>query len=123
MRVAAVQLEVAGGDVRRNLDECERLASEAAAAGAELVALPEFFTTGVSFEPALADAALAPDGAATEMLARVAREEAIPLGGSFLCRDRDGHVRNAYLLASPTGDILGRHDKELPTMWEHAFYV
>ena len=123
MRVAAVQLEVVVGDVRRNLDECERLAREAAAAGAELVALPEFFTTGVSFEPALADAALAPDGAAAEMLARVAREESVHLGGSFLCRDGDGEVRNAYLLAAPTGEILGRHDKDLPTMWENAFYV
>src|SRR4051812_15892512 len=123
MRAAAVQLEAVIGDLRRNLDECERLAREAAAAGAELVALPEFFTTGASFEPALADAALAPDGAAAEMLARVAREERIHLGGSFLCRDPDGEVRNAYLLASPSGEILGRHDKDLPTMWENAFYV
>ena len=111
------------GDVRRNLDTCERLAREAAAAGAELVALPEFFTTGASFEPVLADAALAPDGAATQMLSRVAREERIHLGGSFLCRDADGDVRNAYFLASPTGELLGRHDKDLPTMWENAFYV
>jgi predicted amidohydrolase len=123
VKVAAVQLEVEIADVRRNLSECERLAREAAAAGAELVALPEFFTTGASFDPALAGAALAPDGAATEMLERVAREEKIHLGGSFLCRDPDGEVRNAYFLASPAGEILGRHDKDLPTMWENAFYV
>src|SRR5436190_20559588 len=77
MRAAAVQLEVVIGDVRRNLDECERLAREAAGAGAEIVALPELFTTGATFEPALADAALAPDGAAAEFLSRVAREQGI----------------------------------------------
>jgi predicted amidohydrolase len=123
MRAAAVQLEAALGDVERNLAECERLAREAARQGAELVALPEFFTTGVSFMPELAGASLPPDGAATVMLERVAAEEKVWLGGSFLCRDPDGEVRNAFFLAGPDGRVRGRHDKDLPTMWENAFYV
>ena len=52
----------------------------------------------------------------------MAREERILIGGSFLCRDFDGEVRNAFLLAGPDG-LLGRHDKDLPTMWENALYV
>lgn len=44
------------------------------------------------------------------------------VGGSFLCRDNDGHVRNAYFAADATG-MIGRHDKDLPTMWENAFYI
>jgi predicted amidohydrolase len=123
VRVAAVQLEVALGDIERNLAECERLAREAARAGAGLVALPEFFTTGVAFLPELAERALPPDGPATALLTRVAAEEGIWIGGSFLCRDPDGEVRNAFLLAGPDGTLLGRHDKDLPTMWENAFYV
>lgn len=123
MRVAAVQLEVALGDVERNVSECERLTREAARQGAELVALPEFFTTGVAFMPELAGASLPPDGPATAMLERVAGEEGIWLGGSFLCRDDDGEVRNAFFLTGPDGRLLGRHDKDLPTMWENAFYV
>ncbi len=122
MRVAAVQLEVALADVRSNLATCEALAREAAGAGARAIALPEFFTTGAAFLPELAEAALAPDGAATEMLLRVAREEGVLIGGSFLCRDADGEVRNAFILAGPDG-LLGRHDKDLPTMWENALYV
>jgi predicted amidohydrolase len=31
-------------------------------------------------------------------------------------------VRKKYLLAGPDG-VLGVHDKDLPTMWENAFYV
>ena len=123
MRVAAVQLEVALGDVERNLAECERLVRAAVREGAELVALPEFFTTGVAFLPELAGAAIAPDGAATALLTRLARDEGIWVGGSFLCRDPDGEARNAFFLAGPGGDLLGRHDKDLPTMWENAFYV
>lgn len=122
MRVAAVQLEVALADVAANLAECESLAREAARAGAQAIALPEFFTTGAAFVPQLAGAALAPDGAATDMLTRIAREEGVLIGGSFLCRDNDGEVRNAFHLAGPDG-LLGRHDKDLPTMWENALYV
>jgi predicted amidohydrolase len=123
MRVGAIQLEVKLGDIERNVAECERLAREAASRGAELVALPEFFTTGAAFVPELAGATLPPDGVATAMLMRVAREEEIWLGGSFLCRDADGEVRNAFFLAGPDGEVLGRHDKDLPTMWENAFYI
>jgi predicted amidohydrolase len=123
MRVAAIQLEVKLGDLDRNLAESERLAREAASRGAELIALPEFFTTGAAFLPEVAAASLPPDGAATAMLERVAAEHGVWLGGSFLCRDADGEVRNAFFLAGPDGRLLGRHDKDLPTMWENALYV
>jgi predicted amidohydrolase len=123
MRVAAIQLEVALGDIDRNLEESERLVREAAAAGAELVSLPEFFTTGAAFDERVSRSALPPDGAGAQLLERLAAELGIFLGGSFLCRDLDGEVRNAYLLANPEGEIVGRHDKDLPTMWENALYI
>jgi predicted amidohydrolase len=119
---AAVQLEAVLGDIPTNLAACERLADEAGRAGAEIIALPEFFTTGIGFAPSLATAALPPDGAATELLTALARRHRALVGGSFLCRDSDGHVRNAYVLAGPNG-VVGRHDKDLPTMWENSFYT
>jgi predicted amidohydrolase len=122
MRVAAVQLEARVADIDANLAACERLADEAGRGGAALIALPEFFSTGIGFVPELADCALRPDGPATELLLRLAASHDALVGGSFLCRDPDGHVRNAFLLATPAG-IAGRHDKDLPTMWENAFYV
>ncbi|WP_043735974.1 MULTISPECIES: carbon-nitrogen hydrolase family protein [Nocardia] len=122
VRVAAVQLTAVPTDVDANLAACERLATAAVGDGAEIVALPEFFTTGIGFDDRLPAAALPPDGAATQLLCELAAQHDILIGGSFLCRDRDGHVRNAYLLAGPDG-ILGRHDKDLPTMWENSFYI
>ncbi|MGZ5334792.1 MAG: carbon-nitrogen hydrolase family protein [Solirubrobacterales bacterium] len=123
MRVAAVQMEAVVGDVDANLELCERLADEAGRAGAEAIALPEFFTPGIGFLPELAAAALAPGGAAAELLRGLARRHGALVGGSFLCRDPDGHVRNAFLVATADGAIAGRHDKDLPTMWENAIYV
>src|SRR3954449_6776042 len=123
MRAAAVPLETRLADVAANLAACERLGTAAAGAGADWIALPEFFTTGVAFDERLRDAALAPDGAATQLLQSLATRHGATVGGSFLCRDSDGEVRNAYLLVGPDGEIRGRHDKDLPTMWENAFYV
>ena len=123
MRVAAVQIEAELGDVPRNLSLCERETDDAAGAGAELVILPEFFSTGVAFLPALSLTAPPADGAPTQMLRELARRHGIHVGGSTLVRDVDGHVRNAFLLAGPNGDLLGRHDKDIPTMWENALYV
>lgn len=122
LRVAAVQLEPVVGDVEANLDRAERLARRAADAGAEMIVLPEFFTTGMAFLAQVGGGALPADGAATEMLARVASAKRVMVGGSFLCRGPDGDVRNAFLLAGPDG-LIGRHDKDLPTMWENYFYA
>jgi predicted amidohydrolase len=123
MRAAAIQLVPVIADVAANLEACERLGDAAGAAGAEWIILPEFFTTGIAFREELADAALAPDGAATALLRGLAARHGATVGGSFLCRDADGEVRNAFVLAGPDGRVLGRHDKDLPTMWENAFYV
>lgn len=123
MRVAAVQLEARIADVDANLESCERLGDEAGRQGAEAIVLPEFFSTGIGFVEELAGAALAPDGEATGLLRSLARRHGAIVGGSFLCRDPDGEVRNAFLLAGADGEIAGRHDKDLPTMWENALYV
>jgi predicted amidohydrolase len=123
MRVAAIQMEAKIADVDSNLEICERLADQAGAEGAEAIVLPEFFTTGIGFVDALADAALAPDGEATGLLRSLAQRHGAIVGGSFLCRDADGEVRNAFFLSTADGELAGRHDKDLPTMWENAFYV
>jgi predicted amidohydrolase len=123
VRVAAVQLEPVIADVAENLRRCEALADEAGAAGAQWIVLPEFFSTGMGFVDAMAGTSLPEDGAGTALLRRLARRHDATVGGSFLCRDADGHTRNAFLLVAPDGRVLGRHDKDLPTMWENCFYV
>ena len=122
-RVAAVQIHADLGNVDHNLEACERQADRAAAEGAAWIALPEFFSTGVAFDTTLSQQAAPVDGAPARLLSDLARRHGVHVGGSALVRDDDGHVRNAFLLAGPDGEILGRHDKDLPTMWENALYV
>ncbi len=119
---AAIQMEARVGDVDANLRMAGELVDEAARGGARLIVLPEFFTTGIGFVPGIAQTALPAHGAATALLLDRARRHDAIVGGSFLCQDEDGHVRNAFVLATP-GGALGRHDKDLPTMWENCFYI
>jgi predicted amidohydrolase len=123
MRAAAIQLEAKLGDVEANLAMCERLAAEAAAAGAELIVLPEFFSSAIGFAPEVVEAIRPLDGEPAALLGRLASTHGAYVGGSFLCRDADHEVRNAFLLYEPDGRLAGRHDKDLPTMWENSFYV
>lgn len=123
IRVAAVQIEADVGNVDHNLEACERQVNRAAVEGAAWIVLPEFFSTGVAFCPGLSRDAAPSDGAPTRLLRDLARRHGAHVGGSTLVRDQDGHVRNAFLLAGPNGRLLGRHDKDLPTMWENALYV
>lgn len=122
MRVAAIQQEPVIGDVAANLRTCERLGVEAGEFGAEIIVLPEFFTTGMGFVPELAEASLPPDGPALSLLLGLAKRFGATVAGSFLCRDADGDVRDALHVVGPEG-VIGRHDKDLPTMWENCFYV
>jgi predicted amidohydrolase len=123
LKMAAVQLAAEVGNVDHNLAASERLAGEAAAQGAAWVVLPEFFSTGVGFRPELGEKAPGVDGEPTQLLRDLARRHGIHVGGSTIVRDTDGHVRNAFFLVGPDGTILGRHDKDLPTMWESALYT
>ncbi|HEY0403146.1 MAG TPA: carbon-nitrogen hydrolase family protein [Blastococcus sp.] len=121
-RVAAVQMQAVLGDVDANLELAERAVNAAVRDGARLVALPEFFTSGVAFLPEVAAAAQPADGPAVQALCSWARTHDVLISGSLLVRDPDGEVRNAVLAVDRTG-IRGRHDKDLPTMWENALYV
>jgi predicted amidohydrolase len=121
-RVAAVQMQAVLGDVDANLALAERAVAAAVRDGARIVTLPEFFTSGVAFLPGVAAAAQPVDGSAAQALCAWARTHDVLISGSLLVRDDDGEVRNAVLAVDRTG-IRGRHDRDLPTMWESALYV
>lgn len=118
---SAVQMEATVGDVDANLDHAEELARRALDEGADVVALPEFFTTQVILDERVWDAVLPQDNAAVEMLTELATAYDATVGGSMLVED-DGDVYNRYVLAKGDGTVA-THDKDIPTMWENAFYI
>lgn len=119
--VAAVQMNVVLADVETNIKKAELLIDKAFLKGANMVILPEFFTSGVAFNPVMLKAALPIDGRATELLLNKARQYNGIVGGSFLSIKSDGERYNTFVLAFPDG-TYATHDKDIPTMWENCYY-
>jgi len=120
-RVAAVQMEARVADIPYNIDHAARLIDEAISKGAEIIAIPEFFTTRIVYDERLFGCSLPPENPALDMLVSKATLNNVMIGGSYL-EMRDGDVYNTYVLVEPDGTVH-RHDKDLPTMVENAFYV
>jgi len=112
-RVAAVQT-VSGGDVAANLAQAEPLVATAAAQGARLVLLPEYFgILGARATDKLAVREPEGDGVQQAWLAAQARRHGIFLvGGTVpLACDDAQRVRSACLVYAPDGTRLARYDK------------
>jgi len=114
MKIAAVQM-VSTPDVARNLDTARRLIAQAAAEGAQLVALPEYFCLlGRTDRDKIGVAERAGGGPIQNMLAQAAREHSVwVVGGTLPLRidGDDGHVRNACCVHAPDGALAARYDK------------
>lgn len=113
MKIAAVQM-ISGPEVAPNLDRVAALVAEAAAAGAGLVALPEYFPLiGASDEARFAAREDAGDGPIQRFLAETARRHGIWLvGGSIPVAASDPvRVRNACFVYDDRGEVVARYDK------------
>lgn len=119
--VAAIQLDTLVGMTDENLAACQRLAEEAVKQGASWIGFPEFFNTGATWDEELIKTIETEDGPSADFLKQFSLKHSVVIGGSFMCRVPEGGVRNRYLCFS-NGELIGRHDKDLPTMWEAAFY-
>lgn len=108
--------------VDENLAQAQTLIAQAAQAGAELVALPEYFclmglhdADKLAIAEPLADA-LAPDRALSPMqatLAAAAKANGVwVIGGTLPLQSHDAqHVFNSVLVFNPQGERVARYDK------------
>lgn len=113
MKVAAIQM-ISGPEVGPNLATAARLIEQAAAAGARLVVLPEYFPL-IGAADAARLAAREDDGSGPiqEFLATAARRHRVWLvGGSIPLAGRDpAKLRNSCLVFADDGRCIGRYDK------------
>jgi nitrilase len=113
MKIAALQM-VSTPDVARNLDSAARLVAQAAAQGAQIAALPEYFCfMGAHDRDKLAIAEAPGDGPLQTFLAQQAREHRLWLiGGTIPLRcGAPDRVRNSCCVYGPEGQPVARYDK------------
>ena len=113
MKIAAIQM-VSGQDARANLDQALQLIAQAAAAGAELVGLPEYFCLiGQKDSDKLAIQEPLGHGPLQDALSTAAKQHGIWLAGGTLpiTASAPDHVFNTTLVWSPQGQQIARYDK------------
>ncbi len=113
MRIAALQT-VSTPDVARNLETAARLIGEAAAQGAQLVALPEYFCLmGRRDTDKLALAEVPGEGPIQRFLAQQARGHGLWIvGGTLpLAGPTPERVFNSCCVFAPDGALAARYDK------------
>src|SRR5690349_15488333 len=94
LTVAAIQMEVCSGEVRKNWVRTEARLADAAHQGAQVILLPELWTTGYAW-PAMDGLAEPPDGPTLDWLRRcAARFQVTLVAGSFAERRADGGIYN-----------------------------
>ena len=111
--VAAVQM-ISTPVVQENFDSARRLLGQAAAAGAHLVTLPEYWPImGMSDADKVAHAEQPGNGPIQDFMASMAREHGIWLiGGTLPLVSGDaGKVLNTTLVYDPQGQAVSRYDK------------
>src|SRR6266849_3446135 len=111
MLVAAAQIEPKLAEPERNLEACLARLEEAAAAGAELLVLPECAIPGYMFESAEEALPFAEEvpGPSTEVLERESRRLGLHVVCGLLERDGDA-LRNTAVLVGPDG-LIGTYRK------------
>jgi len=112
-RVAAVQM-ASGPQVQANLQEAARLIELAAATGARIIALPEYFCVmGMKDTDKVALREKDGDGPIQEFLSQAARQHEVWIvGGSVpLEANSPDKVRNACLVYDGEGRRVARYDK------------
>ena len=113
MKVAAIQM-VSTPDVNTNLDSARQLLKQAAAAGAELAVLPEYFCLlGLKDTDKLAIAEQPGQGPLQDFLSRCALDDKLWIAGGTIPLTTGGpnRVSNSTLVYNPAGQCVARYDK------------
>lgn len=120
LKLALVQTTLAWHDREANLTHFDGLLEQAR--GADLIILPEMFTTGFSMHSA--QFAEPPEGPATQWLRAQAQRFDTVVTGSVIIQAADGSYRNRLLWAQADGQVLHYDKRHLFRMaGEHQHYT
>lgn len=124
LKIATAQFEHKSANKAYNLAIIERLAQEAAAQGAEVIAFHECSITGYTFarnldkQQMLAIAELVPDGESTQKLISIAAKYNITILAGLFEKDEDDNLYKPYICVDKNG-LIAKHRKLHPFINPH----
>lgn len=124
LKIATAQFENASGDKHYNLHVINRLASQAAQRGAQVIAFHECSITGYTFarhlskEQMLDLAEFIPDGDSIRQLTRIAQANDIVIMAGLFEKDEQGQLFKAYVCVDKTG-LVAKYRKLHPFINPH----
>ncbi len=107
-------------DPAGNLDKADHAIREAARRGARLIVLPEFLTTGCTYDRRLHDFAEPVGGGTTLWLQRRSRQTGCWIGAGIIEVARDG-IFDTVLLTGPAGEVFA-YRKQYPAFFEMLYF-
>jgi len=124
LKIATAQFEHKSADKAYNLAVIERLAGEAAAQGADVIAFHECSITGYTFarnldkQQMLAIAELVPDGESTQQLINIAAKYDIIILAGLFEKDENDNLYKPYICVDKNG-LIAKHRKLHPFINPH----
>ncbi|MFE6096570.1 carbon-nitrogen hydrolase family protein [Streptomyces massasporeus] len=107
-KIAVVQMESKLGKPAQNLRRAEHYIGEAVAQGADLICLPEAFSTSGNILE-VADVSVTIPGPETDFLREQAKQAGVHIVAGLLERGDDGKYYSTSVLCSPEGTLLGHY--------------
>jgi len=120
LKIAAVQMDANPAPTTHRLACAERLVTNSAQAGAQLVVLPEVFNTGYTYSTENHKRVETLAGPTASWMRAIAARLGIHLSGSLMLLEEE-EVYNSMLLFAPDGRMW-RYDKMYPWGWERGFF-
>lgn len=115
VNIGIIQMESKLGDVKHNVNKAVKYIKEAAEKGANIVCLPELFTTGYNLEilkDRIVELGLEYYDFIMEELSKAAKENKVyVIGGFGEKRDLEGILYNSAVLFDDNGEVVGSFAK------------
>ena len=110
LTVSLAQMNIALGDIKRNVGVMSKMTAEAARRGSHVIVFPELWSTGYALARGEELASPLNSGLFTDVSA-IADQNKIAVTGSFLEKRGEGNIANSAAFFSPKGRMMGVYRK------------